>query len=94
MALINAAEEQGYDGQFDVAHRLEAGSELQYINPLCNYVSTPHIGIKITVMTRRSLGCHPSAGIPCKYQECGCQCCPCRSTTCDNLSRRTQDHGG
>lgn len=38
-ALIAAAEEKGFQGQYDVAHRLEAGSEVEYILPLCNYVS-------------------------------------------------------
>ncbi|CDO78050.1 hypothetical protein BN946_scf184749.g3 [Trametes cinnabarina] len=38
-ALIDAAVELSYDREFDVAHRLEEGSESRYINPLCNYVS-------------------------------------------------------
>ncbi|KAL7281043.1 hypothetical protein ACG7TL_004345 [Trametes sanguinea] len=39
-ALIDAAVELGYDEEFDVAHRLEDGSESRYINPLCNYVAS------------------------------------------------------
>lgn len=34
LALIRAAERNGYDGEFDIAHRLEAGSETLYIEPL------------------------------------------------------------
>ncbi|KAI0825389.1 hypothetical protein BC628DRAFT_1419347 [Trametes gibbosa] len=38
-ALIMAAEQKGYDGEYDIAHRLEAGSEAEYILPLSNYVT-------------------------------------------------------
>ncbi|KAI0765842.1 hypothetical protein BD413DRAFT_494506 [Trametes elegans] len=37
--LISDAEAKGLDGEYDVAHRLEEGSEIKYINPLCNYVA-------------------------------------------------------
>lgn len=40
-ALIAAAEDLGYDGANDIAHRLEAGSERRYVAPLRSYVSTP-----------------------------------------------------
>ncbi|KAI0822412.1 hypothetical protein BC628DRAFT_1417744 [Trametes gibbosa] len=38
-ALIMAAEQKGYDGEYNIAHRLEAGSEAEYILPLSNYVT-------------------------------------------------------
>ena len=37
-ALIAAAEGLGFEGEFDVADRLERGSEKQYISPLVNHV--------------------------------------------------------
>ncbi|KAI1782496.1 hypothetical protein LXA43DRAFT_1103932 [Ganoderma leucocontextum] len=38
-ALISAAESLEYDGENDIAHRLEAGSSPKYIDPLCAYVA-------------------------------------------------------
>lgn len=38
-ALITAAETLGFDGQYDIADRLETGSEREYIGPLRSYVS-------------------------------------------------------
>ncbi|KAI1782102.1 hypothetical protein LXA43DRAFT_1104765 [Ganoderma leucocontextum] len=38
-ALISAAEALEYDGENDIAHRLEAGSSPEYIDPLCAYVA-------------------------------------------------------
>ena len=38
-ALILAAKTLQYDGENDIAHRLEAGSSAEYIDPLCGYVS-------------------------------------------------------
>lgn len=37
-ALIKAAESNGYDGEFDIAHRLEQGSDCLYTEPLQDYV--------------------------------------------------------
>ena len=42
-ALISAAESLEYDGENDIAHRLEAGSSPQYIDPLCSCVSLQHL---------------------------------------------------
>lgn len=36
--LLLEAEAKGFDGDSDVAHRLEEGSELEYKTPLCSYV--------------------------------------------------------
>lgn len=41
-ALISAAELLEYDGENDIAHRLEAGSSPKYIDPLCAYVRRQH----------------------------------------------------
>lgn len=41
-ALITAAEEQGFDGEFDIAHQLEEGSVKYYIEPMRNYVCLMH----------------------------------------------------
>lgn len=41
-ALIAAAEEHGFDGEFDIAHRLEEGSLRLYIEPLRAYVRNQH----------------------------------------------------
>jgi hypothetical protein len=38
LALIQAAERNGYDGKHDIAHKLEEGSEALYIEPLQDYV--------------------------------------------------------
>jgi len=38
-ALVAAAERSGYDGQGDIADRLENGDDIQYVKPLTNYVS-------------------------------------------------------
>ncbi len=38
-ALISAAKSLGYDEDYDIAHRLEEGSERHYVAPLRNYVS-------------------------------------------------------
>lgn len=38
-SLLKAADSCGYDGEYDIAHRLEEGSQHRYIDPLVNYVS-------------------------------------------------------
>lgn len=38
-ALIKAADANGYNGEYDIAHRLEEGSATLYIQPLQDYVS-------------------------------------------------------
>ncbi len=48
-ALIEAAESYGYDGQYDIAHRLEEGTEDDYIVPLRAYVS-----FRLSVLRRPS----------------------------------------
>lgn len=47
-ALILAAKRLGYDQDYDIAHRLEEGSERHYVAPLRNYVSCIHAGFSTT----------------------------------------------
>ncbi|KAJ8092678.1 hypothetical protein PM082_007007 [Marasmius tenuissimus] len=38
-ALVEVAEEEGFDGEGDICHRLEEGDSEQYIKPIVSYVS-------------------------------------------------------
>ncbi|KAI1782524.1 hypothetical protein LXA43DRAFT_1068653 [Ganoderma leucocontextum] len=48
-ALISAAENLKYDGENDIAHRLEAGSSAEYIDPLCAYVAKRLRSYRLTI---------------------------------------------
>lgn len=44
-SLLHASEEKGFDGEFDIADRLERGSNDRYIKPLTRYVRSFSIAL-------------------------------------------------
>ncbi|KAI1783378.1 hypothetical protein LXA43DRAFT_1047063, partial [Ganoderma leucocontextum] len=50
-ALILAAENLEYDGENDIAHRLEAGSHPEYVDPLCAYVAKRLRSYRLAIKT-------------------------------------------